>query len=390
MQRNIGLILGGGGARAAYQVGVLKAIAKILPRAAPSPFAVVCGTSAGAINAAALAMNAGNLRSAVKQLLSFWKDFRAENIYRSDPIGAFSNSGLWLAGLLLSILGINKLNHVSLLDNSPLKRLLKETLPLNKIQESLDAGFLHALGITASGYTSEQSVTFFQSRKDVQGWKRAQRIGLPTRIEIDHLLASSAIPFLFPAVRINREYFGDGSMRQIAPISSALHLGAKQVMIISMGQSNLQPPERIRVTNHPSLAQIAGHTLNSIFLDSMEVDLERLRRINHTVSLVHEERRSHTTLGHIDVLVIEPSQNVDTIAKRYVSNLPWSIRFMLRGVGAMSSSGANLASYLLFEKGFCRALIELGYQDAMKRKEEILAFLNSGTETKETKGVSLS
>ncbi len=381
MQRKIGLILTGGGARAAYQVGVLKAIAKILPRTAPSPFAVVCGTSAGAINATALAMNADNLRSGVKQLLSFWKDFRVENIYRSDPIGAFSNFGLWLVGLLLSFMGINKLNHVSLLDNSPLKRLLKETLPLNKIQESLDAGFLHALGITASGYTSEQSVTFFQSQMDVPGWQRAQRIGLPARIEIDHLLASSAIPFLFPAVRINREYFGDGSMRQIAPISSALHLGAKRVMIISMGQSNLEPPERIQVTNHPSLAQIAGHTLNSIFLDSMEVDLERLRRINHTVSLVQEERRSHTTLGHIDVLVIEPSQKVDTIAKRYVSNLPWSIRFMLRGVGAMRSSGANLVSYLLFEKGFCRALIELGYQDAMRRREEILAFLNAGTET---------
>lgn len=381
MQSKIGLILAGGGARAAYQVGVLKAIAKILPRGAASPFAVVCGTSAGAINAAALAMNAGNLRSAVKQLLSFWKDFRAENIYRSDPVGAFSNSALWLAGLLLGFMGIDKLNHVSLLDNSPLKQLLKETLPLKRIQQSLDAGYLHALGITASGYTSEQSVTFFQSRPEVQPWKRAQRIGLPTKIEIDHLLASSAIPFLFPAVRINREFFGDGSMRQMAPISSALHLGAKQVLIISMGQSNLEPPERVRVTDHPSLAQIAGHTLNSIFLDSMEVDLERLRRINHTVSLVHEERRSQTTLAHVDVLVIEPSQKVDTIAKRHVSNLPWSIRFMLRGVGAMSSSGANLASYLLFEKGFCRALIELGYQDALKRREEILAFLRTGIES---------
>jgi NTE family protein len=170
MQRKIGLILTGGGARAAYQVGVLKAIARILPRTAPSPFTVVCGTSAGAINAVALAMNADNLRNGVKYLLSFWKDFRVENIYRSDPIGVFTNAGLWLAGWLLSSMGINKLNHVSLLDNSPLKRLLKETLPLNKIQESLDAGFLHALGITASGYTSEQSVTFFQSQKDIPCW----------------------------------------------------------------------------------------------------------------------------------------------------------------------------------------------------------------------------
>lgn len=381
MQKKIGLILTGGGARAAYQVGVLKAIARILPRAAPSPFAVVCGTSAGAINAAALAMNAVHFRSGVKYLLSFWKGLRVENIYRSDSIGVFGNAGLWIAGLLLSSMGINKLNHVSLLDNSPLRRLLKETLPLNKIQESIDAGHLLALGITASGYTSEQSVTFFQSGKSVQAWQRAHRLGLPTCIGINHLLASSAIPFLFPAVRINREFFGDGSMRQIAPISSALHLGAKRVLIIGMGQSRQEQPKRIRVNNYPSLAQIAGHALNSIFLDSMEVDLERLRRINHTVSLVHEERRSHTDLDQIDVLVIEPSQPIDKIARHYVSNLPWSIRFMLRWVGAMRSSGANLVSYLLFEKGFCRALIELGYQDAMKRREEILAFLNTGAET---------
>jgi NTE family protein len=170
-------------------------------------------------------------------------------------------------------------------------------------------------------------------------------------------------------------------MRQIAPISSALHLGAKRVLIIGMGQDRPDQPERIKVNNYPSLAQIAGHALNSIFLYSLEVDLERLRRINHTVSLVHEERRSHTSLGHVDVLVIEPSQPIDEIAKRYSSNLPWSIRFMLSGVGAMRSSGANLVSYLLFEKNFCRSLIELGYQDAMNRKEEILAFLNSDSNT---------
>ncbi|MFZ2542276.1 MAG: patatin-like phospholipase family protein [Gallionella sp.] len=382
MHNKIGLILTGGGARSAYQVGVLKAIAKILPRTAPSPFSVICGTSAGAVNAVALAINADSFRGGVKQLLSFWKDLRTEDVYRSDPIGAFSNSARWFAGLLLSAFGSNKFNHVSLLDNAPLKRLLQETLPLNKIQESLDAGYLQALGITASGYTTEQSVTFFQAQKDVQSWQRSQRLGLPTLIEIDHLLASSAIPFLFPAVRINREYFGDGSMRQIAPISPALHLGAKRVMIIGMGRSNLAPSERIQVSSHPSLAQIAGHALNSIFLDTMELDLERLRRINHTVSLVHEERRSNTTLGHVDVLVIEPSQRIDEIAKRYISRLPWSIRFMLRGIGAMRSSGANLVNYLLFEKGYCRALIELGYHDAMQRKEEILAFLGSGAETK--------
>ncbi len=382
MPKKIGLILTGGGARAAYQVGVLKAIARILPHNAPSPFSVICGTSAGAINAVALAMNAAHFRSGVKYLLSFWKSFRVENIYRADPLGVFSNAALWLAGLLLSILGINKLNHISLLDNSPLRRLLQDTLPLNKIQESIDAGYLHALGITASGYTSEQSVTFYQSHGSVIPWQRAHRLGFPAKIEIDYLMASSAIPFLFPAVHINREFFGDGSMRQIAPISSALHLGAKKVLIIGMGHSRREQPKRVRVTSHPSLAQIAGHALNSIFLDSMEVDLERLQRINHTVGLVDVERRARTSLDLVDVMIIEPSQSIDKIAWQYVGSLPWSIRFMLRGLGAMRSSGASLVSYLLFEKNFCRAMIDLGYKDAMKRKGEILAFLDSDSKTK--------
>jgi NTE family protein len=188
------------------------------------------------------------------------------------------------------------------------------------------------------------------------------------------LLASAAIPFIFPAVRINREYFGDGSMRQIAPISSALHLGANRVLVIGVGQGGAEPPKRSRIGDYPSLAQIAGHALNSNFLDSLEVDLERLQRINRTMSMMPEEARQKTNLRHVDVLVIEPSQSIEKIAERYAANLPWTIRFLLRWVGAMRRSGANLVSYLLFEKGFCRALVDLGYQDGMKRKEEILAF----------------
>lgn len=382
MEKKIGLILTGGGARAAYQVGVLKAIARILPRTAPNPFAVICGTSAGAINAAALAINAASLRNGVKYLLKFWKNFHVASIYRSDPIGVFRNTGLWLSGLLLSTLGINKLNHISLLDSSPLKELLTETLPLDKIQESIDAGHLHALCVTASGYTSEQSVAFFQAVQAAQPWQRARRLGVPTVIQVEHLLASSAIPFLFPAVRINREFFGDGSMRQIAPISSALHLGAKRVLIIGTGHSAMAQVPRRNVASYPSLAQIAGHALNSIFLDSVEADLERLKRINHTVSLVNEDKLAHTTLGHVDVLVIEPSMAINEIAKRYAANLPWSIRFMLRWMGAMRSSGAHLVSYLLFEKSYCRALMEMGYQDAMAHKSEILAFLDTHNEIK--------
>ncbi len=383
MERKIGLILTGGGARAAYQVGVLKAIAEILPRHAHNPFSIICGTSAGALNAVTLAVNALHFRKGVQFLLNIWKNAHVGNIYRSDPVGVFSNTGRWFAGLFFSSLGINKLNRVSLLDNSPLVAFLTETLPCEKIQESIDAGVLYALSITASGYGSGQSVTFYQGVKGIRPWKRARRLGIPTRIDIKHLLASAAIPFIFPAVRINREYFGDGSMRQIAPISSALHLGANRVLVIGVGQGGTEQPKRNRIGEYPSLAQVAGHALNSIFLDSMEVDLERLRRINRTMSMMPEEVRQKSNLRHVDVLVIEPSQSIEKIAERYAMNLPFSIRFLLGLLGAMRRSGSNLVSYLLFEKYFCRELVDLGYQDAIKRKDEITAFFEQQAEIQE-------
>lgn len=373
MERKIGLILTGGGARAAYQVGVLKAIARILPRNAPNPFFVICGTSAGSLNAVTLAVNAPQFRQGVQRLLGIWRNLRVDDIYRSDPAGVLSNSLRWIGGLLLGSIGIQKTTHVSLLDNSPLSDFLTEKLPFDKIQENIDAGMLHALSVTASGYGSGQSVTFYQGAKEISPWKRARRLGVTTTIKIKHLLASTAIPFIFPAVRINREYFGDGSMRQIAPISSALHLGANRVLVIGVGQGNAAP-EREQTSDYPSLAQIAGHALNSIFLDSMEVDLERLMRINSTVRNMPEELRRNTDLRHVEVLMFSPSQPIEKIAGRYSAKLPWTIRYLLRSVGAMRHSGANLVSYLLFEKNYCRALVNLGFQDAMRRREEIIAF----------------
>lgn len=375
MDRKLALILSGGGARAAYQVGVLKAIAEILPRGAHNPFHIISGTSAGALNAATLAVNAHNFRRGVLYLTNIWKNFQASDIYRSDPVGVFVNSVSWLAGVVLSMMGLGKLNRVSLLDNLPLVRLLADTLPCEKIQENIDAGFLYALGITASGYGSGQSVTFYQGAKDIQPWRRARRLGIPAKINAEHLLASAALPFIFPAVRIHREYFGDGSMRQIAPISSSLHLGASRILIIGMGQGGADPVRYRMMGDYPTLAHIAGHALNSIFLDSMEVDLERLYRINRTVSMVPEEVRRTINLRHVDVMVVAPSQPLDRIAERYVANLPWPIRFLLRGLGAMRRSGANLVSYLLFDKGYCGSLVDLGYKDAMARKEELLAFI---------------
>lgn len=373
--QKIGLILTGGGARAAYQVGVLKAIAEFMPRRARSPFQVICGTSAGALNAVTLAVNARHFRKGVKYLLGIWTNSQVSNIYRSDVLGVVKNSGRWLAGLVLSVLGINRMNRVSLLDNSPLAIFLEETLPCEEIQESIDAGALHALSITASGYSSGYSVTFYQGVPELKPWKRARRLGMEAKIGIEHLLASAAIPFIFPAVHIHREYFGDGSVRQIAPISSALHLGADKVMLMGAWHADDEEGRRNKVDTYPTLAQIAGHALDSIFLDGLEVDLERLQRINDTVRLIPEELRAATRMRHIDVLVITPSQPLEKIAERHISQLPWTIRLLLRTVGVMRRSGANLVSYLLFDKYYCRALIDLGYQDTLKRRDEILAFL---------------
>ncbi|MFZ2301173.1 MAG: patatin-like phospholipase family protein [Gallionella sp.] len=377
MKELTGLILTGGGARAAYQVGVLMAIAELLPRNAHNPFPVICGTSAGALNAATLAVNARNFRKGVRYLNNIWKNFHANQIYRTDALGVFVNTGLWVAGIMLSGLGINKLRKTSLLDNSPLVKLLEEVMPYEKIQENIDAGLIHALSITASGYGSGQSVTFYQGASNIIPWQRARRVGVPTQIQSKHLLASSALPFFFPATQINREYFGDGSMRQIAPISSALHLGATRLLIIGVTANGaVEQPSRGEIGDYPSLAQIAGHALNGLFLDSMEVDLERVRRINSLVTMMPEEMSKRADFKQIDVLVIKPSQPIEKIAERYVGEFPWTIRVLLRLIGAAHRSGATLISYLLSEGRFCRALIDLGYRDTMERREEILHFLD--------------
>jgi NTE family protein len=377
--QKIGLILTGGGSRAAYQVGVLKAIAEFSPRSSPSPFTIVCGTSAGALNAATLAVNARHFRKGVNSLLNVWKNFRVHEVYRTDFVGVAYNSVRWVAGLVLSSFGSDKLNYVSLLDNAPLVELLERALPCEKIQESIDSGALYALSITASGYGSGHSVTFYQGAEEIQPWRRARRVGVRTQIEIHHLLASASIPFIFPAVHIHREHFGDGSMRQLSPISSALHLGADRILVVGMGHGGEESDsQRNKIDQYPSLAQIAGHALDSIFLDGMEIDLERLRRINNIVSLIPEEIRPHVNLRHVDALVISPSKPLEKIAERHLHGLPWTIRILLRAVGVMRKNGANLVSYLLFDKSYCRALIDLGYADAMSRKVEIIEFLGQG------------
>lgn len=367
----------GGGARAAYQVGVLKAIAKMLPDRSRNPFQIICGTSAGAINAAALAIYARHFRDAVRKLNFVWKNFHVEQVYRVDPWGLVKTGARWMTAFLLG--GLGKQNPQALLDRTPLEQLLAKYMPFEKIQDAIDAGALMAVSVTASGYGSGQSVTFYQGLDTLEPWKRSRRIGAASKITLDHLMASSAIPFLFQAVKINREHFGDGSMRQVAPISPALHLGADKIFAIGVrynsanGQSLRPEPQ-----GYPSLAQIAGHVLNTIFFDALEGDLERLERINRMVDLIPPTgtlREHGERLKRVNTFFIGPSRDIEAIATKHIQTLPKGLRMLLRGVGARQRHGANLVSYLLFERAYCRELIALGYADAMARRSEILDFL---------------
>ncbi len=371
-QARTALVLTGGGARAAYQVGVLRAIAEMTPKRSRSPFAIVCGTSAGAVNAAAIATDADDFRGAVRRLVGVWKDFHAGHVYRADLVGMARCAARWLLALGAGGLGRNP---VSLLDNAPLGQLLARHLDLQGIQRSIDSGALRALAITASGYSSGHSISFFQGHPDLEAWQRARRIGTPATIGLEHLMASAAIPFMFPPMRIGDEYFGDGSMRQIAPLSPALHLGAERVLVISVSRRSTN--ELVRSRGYPSVAQIAGHALNSIFTDGLEADLERLDRTNRALARI----RSHAPvdgleLKHVDCLVLSPSEAFDRITTRHLHALPRTVRYFLRGIGATRRSGSNLASYVLFERPFCRALMRLGYDDTMARRDEIAAFLD--------------
>lgn len=370
----IGLIMTGGGARAAYQVGVLRAIAELLPRDIRNPFPIICGTSAGSVNAAVLAANGSNFRHGVRELVRVWKNFTTDQVYRSDAYGVACNTARWLLAVVAGG-RLGESTRVSLLDNEPLAALVRNRLDFSTIQGAIDEGDLAAVAVTCSGYSSGQAVTFYQGRPELEPWKRARRLGMAMPLAPDHLLASSALPFIFPAVHINREFFGDGSMRQVAPISPALHLGADRLFIIGVGRQLMPRREYASSSTYPSLAQIAGHCLNSIFLDSLEVDLERLQRINRTLAVIPPEVREEKGIAmhHVDFRLIAPTEDLEQVALEFADDLPRAVRLLL--YGARKRSGANLLSYLLFEKSYCRALIQMGYRDTMQHQGDLMEFL---------------
>ncbi len=370
------LVLSGGGARAAYQVGVLKALGQILPHTSHNPFPIICGTSAGAINALAIAGRPGPFRLRARKLEAIWRNMHAEHIYRTDAWGVLKNTLRLGLSFMHSGYGIGR--SVALLDNAPLQHLLSNYIRFRHIDEAILSGELMAVSTTAMDYDTGKSVSFFQGNHDC--WTRSRRHSIRTGLNVDHLMASSAIPLIFPARAIDTRYYGDGAMRQLKPLSPALHLGADRIFVIGVSDNPSHHQATAAAKHSPSVAQMVGHLLNSAFIDSVESDLETLMAINKLVvsqsnDESDESSESASPLKYIEHLCISPSTPIDEIAQEFFHELPRSVKLFLRAIGATKKGGgSSAASYLLFEPGFCRQLIKLGYEDAMTQEDNIRAF----------------
>lgn len=367
-ERKIGLILSGGGSRAAYQVGVLRAIANILPKGAANPFHIISGTSAGALNAVAIASHAQRLRTGVRTLEHIWKNINSAQVYTPYTGNLLTSA----SSLVLSVFNGKKPEAaVALLNNQPLRRLLNRVIRFDRIRRNINLGHLDAIAVTASAYSTGESVSFFEAMAGIEEWQGPHRIGVKAALELDHLMASTAIPVIFPAVSLDNQFFGDGAVRQIAPTSTAIHLGARRILAVGVSGNSHKKPLEDEMTEQPSLLQILGHIMNSAFVDTLENDLEFLRHINEVASKVPAKiaEKSGLALREVNLLEISPSKELNLLAMEHYHELPKPMAKYIK-----EGSSGSLLSLILFEAGFCNALCSLGFNDAMEQELMIREF----------------
>lgn len=368
----LGLVLSGGGARGAYQAGVLKALAEIA-NPGPVPFPVLTGVSVGALNTVGLASNYYNFLESATLIERFWRGLRSDQVFRTGSWKLARAVALYFGTSLLP--GLIKHPGRSLLDNSPLRLGLSEVFQFEHISLAIANHGLKAIGLSCSGYESGQAVTFFEADPSIEEWQRVRRSGRRSQITLDHAMASAALPLIFEAVQIGNEYFGDGHLRLVSPVAPAIHLGADRVLIVTTRD---REPRREAVysgnAHYPTLADLGGYGLDILFHDSLDADIERLERINHTISRLAHDEDETSNLKHIHTLVFSPSRSLSEIAFEQRSELPFSLRWISRG-SRSKLSGGNLESYLLFEPGYINTLLDLGYRDTMSRKAEVKTFL---------------
>lgn len=366
--------MSGGGARGAYQAGVVKALAEICKEIGrPDAFRVITGVSAGAINATFLAARHDDFLRSANKLADIWCHLNINQVFRTD-IRSFGNIGFhWATDILTSGFVSSKRANF-LLDASPLFQFLTDHIDFANIRRNLDSGLIDSVALSATDYANSTNITFVSSSQPYKDWKRTRRISEAAEIELHHVCASAAIPLFFAPVAIGDRYFGDGCLRNTAPLSPAIHLDADSLLVIGVQHTPPGEPQTPVQSAVPSIARILSVLLNSVLLDGVAIDVERLNRINNTMSLVPEADRKKAALRLVNCLHISPSEDISAIAYQEYEKLPRSIRYLVGGLGNKDDAG-NLVSYLLFVPSYCERLTDLGYGDAQARREEIVPFI---------------
>lgn len=384
MENAIGLVMTGGGARGAYQVGVLKRIGEIKRvQTHGNPFPIIGGSSAGAINGSALAANSDDFASATRLLAQIWSNLKPSDIFHCDVLTQARNSLTWIVDLSFGgIIGGG--NARSLLDATPLRRFLAKRLNCDRIGANIKRGHLYALAISATNYNSGKSYLFIQGKKGHPMWNRVRLVTVATRITVDHICASAAIPLVFQPVRLKTSrgsaFFGDGCVRLQQPLSPVIRLGAEKVFAIGVRCENLEHQEETAEEREPSLARVMGVLFNVMFLDHLASDIEHLERLNQRLSnghVVHPGIEGYDKLQPLTSLLMTPSVDLSHLAEQHQRDLPYLIQYFVNSLGRDAASCADLMSYLLFASKYTKALIQIGYDDASNRIDEIENFLYS-------------